>query len=195
MDGHACKFPSGDGYIERTMASINEARKHIKLPVPHDEHPASVASIANMPLSSQPVQPLMAPPALPIAAVLGMSSYPITSVGPPNDLSILDGGDSDLSHDSNDSVSSCIPYFLPHLVWKCAIESCNLSSITCIPVEALIDHGSGPVLIDQYLVSHLQLPAHLLPQTFPVSGTFFNGSNNTPQIALTHWVKLKLHNC
>jgi len=33
----------------------------------------------------------------------------------------------------------------------------------------------------------------LLPWPFPVSSAFFNGSNTTAQISLTHWVKLKLH--
>jgi hypothetical protein len=51
------------------------------------------------------------------------------------------------------------------------------------------------IICDQDLVSHLQLLLHLLPQPFPVSGAFFNGSNTTAQISLTHWVKLKLHDC
>jgi hypothetical protein len=201
-DGHPCEFPTGDGYVERTMAFVNEARKRIKLPplpIPRDEHSSSIAAVNNMPSSSnfmysaQPAQPTMAPPALPVAAVLGMSAYPIVSVCPPNDLSILGGGDSDLSRDSNDSVSTRIPFCLPHLVWECTIDSHDPSSISRIPIEALIDHGSSPVLIDQDLVQHLQLPICLLPRPFPVSGAFFNGSNKTPQISLTHWVKLKLH--
>jgi hypothetical protein len=203
-DGHPCKFPVGDGYVEHTMVSVNEARKCIKLPalpIPRDEQLSSVASVANMSSSSStffspaPAQPMAAPGTMPVAAMMGMSAYPVASVCPPNKSSILGGSDGDLSHDSNDSVSNRIPFFLPHLVWNCAIESHDPSCISRIPIAALIDHGSGPVLIDQELVSRLQLPLRLLHKLFPVSGAFCNGSNSSPQISLMHWVKLKLHDC
>ena len=74
-DGHPCKFPTGEGYVKCTMASVNEARKCIKLaplPISCDEHSSTIASV-----SSQPTQLMMAPPALPIMAVLGMSAYPL----------------------------------------------------------------------------------------------------------------------
>jgi hypothetical protein len=202
--GHACEFPVGDGYVECTMVFVNEARKHIKLPalpIPHDEQSSSVASVANMSsssnafFSSAPAQPMAPPGSLPIAAMMGMSAYPVASVCPPNRSSILGGRDGNLSCDSNDSVSTHIPFFLPHLMWNCAIESRDPSCISRIPVATLIDHGSGPVLIDQELVSCLQLPVCLLHEPFPVSGAFCNGSNSSPQISLTHWVKLKLHDC
>jgi hypothetical protein len=54
-DGHPCKFPTGDGYVKCTMAFMNEARKHIKLPplpVPCYKHPLSVASVNNMSFSN-----------------------------------------------------------------------------------------------------------------------------------------------
>jgi hypothetical protein len=83
-EGHSCEFPGSDGYVERTMAMVNEARKWIKLPnlpVPRDEVAMPVGAVSNMPSSnnsymSAPAQPSTAAPPLPIAAVLGMSSYP-----------------------------------------------------------------------------------------------------------------------
>jgi hypothetical protein len=68
-----------------------------------------------------------------------------------------------------------IPFLLPHLVWECAIDSHDVSSLSRVPISALIDHGSPPVLIDQSLVA------------------FFNDSDNSSHVSLTHWVKLKLH--
>ena len=184
------------------MSSVNEARKCIKLPpllIPCKEQSSSIASINNMSTSSSmlysltPAQLMMPPPPLPIAAMMGMSAYPVALVCPPNKSSILGGGNSDLSHDSNHSVSTCIPFFLPHLVWKCMIESHDASCISRVPVTTLIDHGSGPVLINQELVCRLQLPVWILHELFPISGAFFNVSNPSPQILLSHWVKLKLH--
>jgi hypothetical protein len=198
-NGHPCEFPVGDGYVERMMATVNEACKCVKLPslpIPHDEHALSVNTInvsGSHMYNSAPPQPSTAPPSLPVAAVLGMSTYPIASVCPPNDSSILGGGDSDLSHDSNDSVSTRVLFFLPHLVWDCAIESLDPSCLSRVPVSALIDHGSPPVLIDETLVACLCLPTCLLPMPFPVSGAFFNDSSRSPNVSLTHWVKLKLH--
>jgi hypothetical protein len=65
--------------------------------------------------------------------------------------------------------------------------------VSRVPISALIDHGSPPVLIDQALVDRLCLPARLLPRPFPVSGAFFSNSDSSSQVSLTHWVKLKLH--
>jgi len=150
--------------VECTIASINEVRKQIKLlplPVPQEEHASSIAAIANMATSSQQMHTNTHLPMLPTAAMLRMSAYPVVAVCPPNESSILSGGDSNLSCNSNSLVSKHIPFFLPHLIWNCAIESHDPSSISCIPVEALIDHGSGPVLIDQNLVTCLQLLIHM----------------------------------
>jgi hypothetical protein len=97
-DGHPCEFPTGDGYLKWTMATVNKAQKCIKLPslpIPRDEFTMPISAVSNM--TSTPTQPLIAPPPLPIAAVLGMLSYPIMSVYPPNESSVLGGGDSDLS--------------------------------------------------------------------------------------------------
>jgi hypothetical protein len=191
-DGHPCEFPVGDGYIEHMMATMNEAHKRAKLPplpIPRDEHALSVNMVnisGSHMYNSAPPQPSTAPPALPVAAVLGMSTYPIASVCPPNDSSILGGGDSDLSCDSNDLVSTHVPFFLPHLVWDCAVKSLDPSCLSRMPVSVLIDHGSPPVLIDEALVAHLCLPTHLLPMPFPVSGAFFNDSSCSPHVLLTH---------
>jgi hypothetical protein len=86
-----------------------------------------------------------------------------------------------------------VPFFLPHLVWDCAVESLDPSCLSRIPVSALIDHSSPPVLIDESLVAHLCLLTCLLPTPFPVSSTFFNDSSCSSCILLTRWVKLKLH--
>jgi hypothetical protein len=150
-------------------------------------------SSSNNNYTSTPVQPSTAAPPLPIAAVLGMLSYPIASIYPPNESSILGGDDSDLSRDYNNSVSTHVPFFLPHLLWECAVDSHDPSCLSCIPVSALIDHGSPPVLIDQALVSRLCLPTCPLSRPFPVSGAFFNDSSDSSHVSLTHWVKLKLH--
>lgn len=120
-----------------------------------------------------------------------MSSYPVAAMYPPNESSILGGGDSDLSHNSNDSVSTHIPFFKPHLVWECAADSLHDSCTSCIEITALIDHGSPAVLIKESLVCRLNLPMCLLPHPFPVSGAIFNESSAS--VSLTHWVKLKLH--
>jgi hypothetical protein len=101
-DNHPCEFPSGDNYVERTMSTVNDARKRIKLPslpVPRDKVVTSINAISN----AAP-QPSSAPPPLPVASVLGMSTYPFTSVYLANESSVLTAGDSDLSRDSNDSV-------------------------------------------------------------------------------------------
>jgi hypothetical protein len=90
-------------------------------------------------------------------------------------------------------VSTHVPFFLPHLLWECAVDSHDPSCLSRIPVSALIDHGSPPVLINQALVSRLCLPACPLSCPFPVSGAFFNDSSDSSHVLLTHWVKLKLH--
>jgi hypothetical protein len=174
------------------MTTVNDARKRIKLPalpIPREELVTTVGAVTN----KFPTQPTSAPPPLPVASVLGMLSYPITSIYPPNDSSVLAAGDSDLSRDSNNSVRAHVPFLLPHLVWDCAIDSHDTSSLSRIHVSALIDHGSPPVLIDQMLVDRLHLPTRLLPRPFPVSGAFFANSENSSHVSLTHWVKLKLH--
>ncbi|KAF8231833.1 hypothetical protein L208DRAFT_1275149 [Tricholoma matsutake] len=185
-DGHPCEFPTGEGYVERSMMTVNDACKHIKLPalpVPRDEQTTTVNTVnmgsTSNAYNSAPPQPNTVPPALPVAAVLG--------------ISILGGGDSDLSCDSNDSVSTHVPFLSPHLVWECAVDSRDVSVPSRIDVSALIDHGSPAVLIESSWVSCLCLKTRALPSPFPVSGAFFDDKTASPTIALMHWVKLKLH--
>ncbi|KAF8226275.1 hypothetical protein L208DRAFT_1302571, partial [Tricholoma matsutake] len=123
-----------------------------------------------------------------------MSTYPVASIYPPNESLILSGGDSDLSHDSNNLVSLHVPFLSPYLVWKCAVDSHNVSVPSHLHVSALIDHGSPAVLIESALVSRQCLTVCPLPYAIPVSGTFFDNKSDSSTIVLTHWVKLKLHN-
>lgn len=191
--GHACEFPRRENYIERNMNTVNVARTRlglVPLPVPSDKISLPVASISTM----IPPAPSTILPVLPVAAVMGMTAYPVASIGHPNNThNMLMDGVRDLSRDSNDSVSNYVPFCVPHLVWHCAID--DPSSSTRLHVEALIDHGSPIVLINQKLVSLLQLHARVLPQPLSVSTAFFDNStaaSSTP-MNLTHWVKLKLH--
>jgi hypothetical protein len=49
-DNHSCEFPSGEGYVERSMMTVNDARKRIKLPalpVPREEMTTSVGAVSN----------------------------------------------------------------------------------------------------------------------------------------------------
>jgi hypothetical protein len=134
---------------------------------------------------------------LPVAAVLGMSPYPMAAVCLPNESSILGGGDSDLSRDSNDLVSNNVPFVLPHLLWHCAVDSLDPTHLARIHTLALFDHGSPAVLINASLVAKLHLKKRPLPEPFPVSTAFFESTLNAPcpkdEICLTEWVKLKLH--
>ncbi|KAF8222180.1 hypothetical protein L208DRAFT_1176431, partial [Tricholoma matsutake] len=81
----------------------------------------------------------------------------------------------------------------PHFVWECAVDSHDVSVPSHIDVSALIDHGSPAVLIESSWVSRLCLKTCALPSPFPISGAFFDDKTASPTIALTHWVKLKLH--
>jgi hypothetical protein len=161
------------------------------LPIPRDEVITTVGAVSN--IGNFAPQPSTAPPPLPVASILGMSAYPITSIYLPNNTSVLAAGDSNLSRDSNDLVRMHVPFLLPHLVWECAVDSHDVSSLSRVSISALIDHGSPPVLIDQTLVDCLHLPTHPLPRPFPVSGAFFTNSEQSSHVSLTHWVKLKLH--
>lgn len=172
------------------MPTINNAHQHLgltALPIPNDELPLSVASVA----SFTPPPPNMPPPPLLIAAVMGMTAYPITSVShPTNEYNILMGDSGDLPCKSNDLASNHVPFCILHLVWHCAPN--DFSSHGHLHMEALIDHGSPVVLIDHELASCLQLCLYTLLQQFPVSGAFFSEPSASSSILLTHWVKVKL---
>lgn len=166
------------------MATVNSAHKCLglsTLPIPGDETLLLVAAIsANL-------------PAAPTCCSHCNSSSPAGHTAsisqPTNEHDVLLGDTRNLSHDSDNLVS--VPFSIPHIVWNCAID--NPIFHHHLNVEALIDHGSPIVLIDQELVSHLQLHLHTLPQVFPVSGAFSKDPSVTTLILLTNWVKLKLH--
>jgi hypothetical protein len=149
--GHACKFPGQDGYMEHTMNAVNHARQCLglaALPIPNDEPSNPVASIV---LLMAPA-PTTAPPPLPVAAVLGMTTYPVASIGQPtNEHSILFGNNGDLSR----LRKQICPFQHPT---SCMALRCQESnSHECIHFEALIDHGSHIVLIAQERASQLNL--------------------------------------
>jgi hypothetical protein len=71
---------------------------------------------------------------------------------PINDSAVLEGDSSDLSKDSDYSVSMCsVLLSIPHYCWKCVVD--NQHSINCTRIEALIDNGSHTVLIQDELVN------------------------------------------
>jgi hypothetical protein len=74
--------------------------------------------------------------------------------------------------DANE-VDECVPspFALPqHLCWTCCVDA----PATCAPtpVDALIDHGSSPVLISSELANILCLTAKPLFKSLSVSGAF-----------------------
>ena len=168
-------------------------------PIPSDESSVFIAAISNTNFSySNTPQPSQCPPPLPVTAILGMSPYLMASICPPNESSILGGGDSDLLWDSTDSVSTNVPFVFPHLPWLCSIDSLAPWHLAWVHTIALFDHGSPTVLINTLLIAKLHLKQKCLPNPFPVSTAFFESTLNIPcpsdQICLTEWVKLKLYN-
>ncbi|KAG6331633.1 hypothetical protein ID866_7458 [Astraeus odoratus] len=68
----------------------------------------------------------------------------------------------------SDSGEECIsPLTVPHFYWTCLLDGPNLK--TSLSIEALIDHGSHLVLIDDALVKTLGLKRHQLPKPLEVS--------------------------
>jgi len=87
----------------------------------------------------------------------GSGNLPVAVIMPPmNESAVLEGDSSDLSKDSDDSVSPCsVPLSMPHYRWKCAVD--DQHSINHTQIEALIDNGSHTVLIQDELVNRLGL--------------------------------------
>ncbi|KAF8228172.1 hypothetical protein L208DRAFT_1292714 [Tricholoma matsutake] len=84
-----------------------------------------------------------------------------------------------------------LPLTLPqHLHWTCCINA----PATCAPtpVEALIDHGSSPVLISSQLAEILCLTAKPLFKPFAVSGAFTKTSNASTPLILTQYCRLSI---
>jgi hypothetical protein len=87
----------------------------------------------------------------------GSGNLPVAAIMPLiNDSAVLEGDSSDLSKDSDESMSThLVPLSGPHYHWKCAVDDRN--SVNCTHIEALIDNGSPTVLIRNELVNHLGL--------------------------------------
>ena len=87
----------------------------------------------------------------------GLGNLPVAAIMPPtNDHAILEGDSSDLSKDSDDSVSDhSVPLSIPHYCWKCAVD--DRHSVDRAEIEVLIDNGSHTVLIRNELVNRLGL--------------------------------------
>jgi len=156
------EFPSGTNYKTLTSDDVKSARRKTSNPV---------ASIAE---SSR-----------------GSGILPIAAIMPPtNDSAVLEGDSSDLSKDSDDSVSThSVPFSIPHYRWKCAIDGAD--SLDRVNVDALIDNGSHTVLIRDDLVENLKLRRRKLHEPMNIS-LAVSDSENRVVTTLTDWVKLKL---
>jgi len=131
----------------------------------------------------------------PVASVAessrGSGILPITAIMPPtNDNAVLEGDSSDLSKDSDDSVSGhSVPFSIPHYRWKCAVDGAD--SLDRLEIEALIDNGSHTVLICDDLVDRLKLRRRKLHEPMNIS-LALSDSENRIVTTLSEWVKLKL---
>ncbi|KAF8223694.1 hypothetical protein L208DRAFT_1516133, partial [Tricholoma matsutake] len=61
------------------------------------------------------------------------------------------------------------------------------------PVNALIDHGSSPVLISRNLAEILCLEPHPLFKPLLVSSAFMKKTKSPKALELTHYCKLLIH--
>ncbi|KAJ7180007.1 hypothetical protein C8R43DRAFT_1117349 [Mycena crocata] len=100
--------------------------------------------------------------------------------------------DSDDSIGTEDDLSREVstPISFPQLVWDCLIEG----PMSNLPVEihALINHGSGLVLIDSDVADALALRRFQLHKPLNISLAFADPSNPAPTL-LSKYVKLALH--
>jgi len=121
----------------------------------------------------------------------GSGILPIAAIMPPtNNSAVLEGDSSDLSKDSDDSMSDCsVPFSIPHYCWRCAID--GVDSLDHVNIEALIDNGSHTVLIRDNLVDDLKLQRRKLHEPMNIS-LALSDSENCVVTTLSEWVKLKL---
>jgi hypothetical protein len=156
------EFPSGVGYKPLTTDDVKSACCKMSNPV------ASVADSSH-----------------------GSGILPITAIMPPtNDSAVLEGNSSDLSKDSDDSMSAhSVPFSIPHYHWRCVIN--GMDSLNHVDVEALIDNGSHTVLICDDLVDNLKLCRWKLHEPMNIS-LAVSDSENRAVTTLMEWVKLKL---
>ena len=83
------------------------------------------------------------------------------------------------------------PFDLPaHLIWTCCLDT----PATCAPtpVNALIDHGSSPVLISRDLAEILCLTPRPLFKPLSVSGAFAKKRKSPEALELTHYCKISI---
>jgi len=150
-------FPSGLNYKPLTAEDVNAARHKTTSPV------ATVRDSS-----------------------YGSGTLPVAAIMPPTNISaVLKGDNSDLSKDSNGSVSTCfMPFSIPHYRCECAVDG--------VEVEALIDNGSHTVLVRSELVDCLNLRRRTLHEPMNISLTLSDSKNHIVT-TLTEWVKLKLY--
>jgi hypothetical protein len=89
---------------------------------------------------------------------MGMTTYSAAAMNQPsNEYNVIFRNEGNLLHDTNDSVSTPVPFCIPHLLWCCAIDDYKPLSPAHVNIVALINHNSPAVLIDECLVSNLHL--------------------------------------
>ena len=171
-------FPSPVGYWTLTMDDVNAARRRGR----------AVASIQG---GSHNVNTDAAHQST------SSSTSMVAAVMPAISSSVLHGDNSNLSKDSDDSVSPMpsvpfsVPFSSPHLLWDCVVH--DTSSLSEVPLTALMDNGSHVVLIRADLVDRLKLRRHSLPVPMPINLAMSPNPNETTAATLTEWVKLKLY--
>src|SRR6202050_5773908 len=89
------------------------------------------------------------------------------------------------------SPNDIAPFTVPHLWWSCTVDG----PLNCFPsiVNALIDHGSHTVLINNDFANSLGLLCHKLPNPMPVQMAMLEEGLKCV-ILLNKWVKLQFHN-
>jgi len=98
----------------------------------------------------------------------GSGNLPVATIMPPtNDHTVLEGDSSDLSKDSDDSVSD-------HP--KCAVDDQHL--VDHAEIEVLIDNGLHTVLICNKLVNHLGLQCRTLNKPMNISLAVSESNNH-----------------
>ncbi|KIK91635.1 hypothetical protein PAXRUDRAFT_13682 [Paxillus rubicundulus Ve08.2h10] len=86
-----------------------------------------------------------------------------------------------------DSGDECVaPLLSSHLKWSCLLDGPSLT--TPLTIDALIDHGSPVVLIDQQLVNKLGLCIRNLKKPLPVSVAM--SGKRKQEFSLSQYVKL-----
>jgi hypothetical protein len=153
------------------------------------------SGVGYKPLTTDDVKSACCKMSNPVASVTdssrGSGILPIMTIMPPtNDSAVLEGNSSDLSKDSDDSMSAhSVPFSIPHYHWRCAIN--GVDSLNHVDVEALIDNGSHTVLICDDLVDNLKLCRWKLHEPMNIS-LAVSDSENCVVTTLMEWVKLKL---